>query len=113
MPQDAEWCEIRENGGWRRMRFHDYGDIYERPGLYEYLFYDLLACQSPRRVVGLLTEVRAEPEGKEPLRVIDLGAGNGLVGKELRRIGAAEIVGVDILEEARGGAHRDLPGGYR
>jgi trans-aconitate methyltransferase len=112
MPQDAEWCEIRENGGWRRMRFHDYGDIYERPGLYEYLFYDLLACQSPRRVVGLLAEVRAELEGKEPLRVIDLGAGNGLVGKEMRRIGAAEIVGVDILEEARAAAQRDLPGVY-
>lgn len=112
MPQDAEWCEIRENGGWRRMRFHDYGDIYERPGLYEYLFYDLLGCQSPRRVVGLLAEVRAEQEGEEPLRVIDFGAGNGLVGKELRRIGAAEIVGVDILEEARVAAQRDLPGVY-
>jgi hypothetical protein len=112
MPQDAEWCEIRENGGWRRMRFHDYGDIYERPGLYEYLFYDLLACQSPRRVAGLLAEVRAELERKEPLRVIDFGAGNGLVGKELRRMGATEIVGVDILEEARAAAQRDLPGVY-
>ena len=112
MPQDAEWCEIREAGGWRRVRFHDYGEIFERPGLYEYLFYDLLACQSPRRVVGLLAEVRAELEGKEPLRVIDFGAGNGLVGKELRRIGAAEAVGVDILKEARAAAQRDLPGVY-
>ena len=112
MPQDAEWCEVREAGGWRRMRFHDYGAIYERPGLYEYLFYDLLACQSPRRVVGLLAEVRADLEGKEPLRVIDFGAGNGLVGKELRRIGAVEVVGVDILEEACAAARRDLPGVY-
>ena len=112
MPQDAEWCEIREAGGWRRMRFHDYADIYERPGLYEYLFYDLLACQSPRRVVGLLAEVRAELPQKEPLRAIDFGAGNGLVGKELRRIGAVEVVGVDILPEARAAARRDLPGAY-
>lgn len=112
MPQDAEWCEIRENGGWRRIRFHDYGLIYERPGLYEYLFYDLLACQSPRRVVGLLAEVRADLEAKEPLRAIDFGAGNGLVGKELRRVGAAEVMGVDILQEARVAAQRDLPGVY-
>jgi SAM-dependent methyltransferase len=112
MAQDAEWCEVRENGGWRRMRFHDYGDIYERPGLYEYLFYDLLACQSPRRVVGLLAEVRAEQETKEPLRVIDFGAGNGLVGKELRRVGAVEVLGVDIIDEARAAAQRDLPGVY-
>jgi len=112
MSQDAEWCEIRENGSWRRVRFHDYGEIYERPGLYEYLFYDLLECQSPRRVVGLLGEVHADLDSKDPLRVIDFGAGNGLVGKELRRIGAVEVVGMDILEEARAAARRDLPGVY-
>jgi predicted TPR repeat methyltransferase len=110
--QDSEWCEIRENGGWRRLRFHDYGEIFERPGLYEYLFYELLECRSPRRVVGLLGEVRAEQEAREPLRVIDLGAGNGIVGQELRSIGAAEIVGIDILDEARSAAQRDLPGVY-
>jgi predicted TPR repeat methyltransferase len=112
MPQDAEWCEIREDGGWRRGRFHDYGEIFDRPGLYEYLFYELLECQSPRRVVGLMGEVRAEQEAREPLRVIDLGAGNGIVGQELRAIGAAEIVGIDIIDEARTAAERDLPGVY-
>jgi len=112
LPQDAEWCEIEESGAWRRLRFHDYGELYERPGLYDYLFYDLLECQSPRRVVGLLAEVRADLATREPLRVIDLGAGNGLVGKELKRVGAAEIVGLDILDEARAAAQRDLPGVY-
>ena len=112
MAQDAEWCEIREAGAWRRLRFHDYGEIFDRPGLYEYLFYDLLECQSPRRVVGLLGEVRAEQGGDEPLRVIDLGAGNGIVGRELRGIGAEEVLGIDILEEARAAAGRDLPGVY-
>lgn len=112
MSQDAEWCEIEEAGAWRRLRFHDYGELYERPGLYDYLFYDLLECQSPRRVAGLMGEVRADLGIHEPLRVIDLGAGNGLVGKELRRIGALEIVGLDILEEARTAAQRDLPGVY-
>lgn len=112
LPQDAEWCEIEESGAWRRLRFHDYGELYERPGLYDYLFYDLLECQSPRRVVGLMGEVRADLGIREPLRAIDLGAGNGLVGKELKRIGAAEIVGLDILDEARAAARRDLPEVY-
>jgi predicted TPR repeat methyltransferase len=112
LSQDAEWCEIREGGAWRRLRFHDYGSIYERPGLYEYLFYDLLECQSPERVVGLLAEVREDSGTAEPLRAIDFGAGNGLVGRELRRAGAAEIVGIDILEEAKAAAERDLPGVY-
>ena len=112
LSQDAEWCEIRENGDWRRLRFHDYHEIYERPGLYEYLFYELLECQSPRRVVGLMGEVRAEQAPAEPLRVIDLGAGNGIVGQELRAIGATEIVGIDIIDEARMAAARDLPEVY-
>lgn len=112
MPQDAEWCEIQEGGGWRRLRFHDYGELFGRPGLYDYLFYDLLECQSPRRVVGLMADVRADLGIAEPLRVIDLGAGNGLAGKELKAVGATEIVGVDILEEARAAAQRDLPGVY-
>ncbi len=112
LSQDAEWCEIREGGSWRRLRFHDYAEIYERPGLYEFLFYELLQCQSPRRVVGLMGEVRADQGTREPLRVIDLGAGNGIVGQELRAIGAAEIVGIDIIDEARMAAERDLPEVY-
>lgn len=112
LPQDAEWCEIREGGGWERLRFHDYGEIYRRPGLYEFLFYDLLRCESPQRVIGLLREVRADLAVREPLRAIDLGAGNGLVGRELRRAGAEGVVGIDILPEARAAALRDGPGLY-
>ena len=112
MPQDSEYCEIREGSNWRRLRFHDYDEIFNRPGLYEYLYYDLLQCRSPQRVVGLLAEVRDDFDLAEPLRVIDLGAGNGIVGNELRRIGASEVVGVDILEEARAAAQRDFPRVY-
>lgn len=112
VPQDAECCEIREEGEWRRLRFHDYAALYERPGLYEYLFYDVLRCDSPRRVVNLLGEVRAELGMAEPLRVVDFGAGNGMVGRELRRIGARRVVAVDILDEARAAAQRDVPGVY-
>jgi SAM-dependent methyltransferase len=112
VPQDAESCEIHERGEWRKLRFHDYAALYERPGLYEYLFYDVLRCDSPRRVVNLLAEVRTEHGSGEPLRVVDFGAGNGMVGRELRRIGARRVLGVDILPEARGAAQRDVPGVY-
>ncbi len=113
VPQHEEWCELLEGSHWRRIRFHDYATIYEHRGLYEHLFYELLECDSPRRVVSLLAEVRREGrQASGPLRAIDLGAGNGIVGEHLRRVGAEAIVGVDILSEAREAALRDRPHVY-
>ena len=112
LPQEAECCEVYEQEKWKRLRFHDYAALYQRPGLYEHLFYDILQCDSPRRVVNLLADVRADLGLLEPMRVVDFGAGNGMVGRELRRIGARRLVGVDILDEARTAAQRDLPGVY-
>ena len=40
------------------------------------------------------------------LRVLDVGAGNGMVGEELDRMGAKHIVGVDIIPEAAEAAQR-------
>jgi predicted TPR repeat methyltransferase len=111
--QHEEWCEVLEGAHWRRIRFHDYATIFEHRGLYEHLFYGLLECDSPRRVVGLLAEVRREARGATgALRAIDLGAGNGIVAEHLRRIGAEQIVGIDILSEARDAALRDRPNVY-
>ncbi|MDX1933900.1 MAG: hypothetical protein SFU56_14975 [Capsulimonadales bacterium] len=111
--QDTEWCEVYRNGEWRRLRLHDYEAIYRIPGLYERLFRDALRCCSPEEVVSLLGEVlnRAEfpPMG---LRVLDLGAGNGMVGEELRRLPVGYLVGADILTEAAVAARRDRPGLY-
>ena len=44
MRQDVEWCTIRRPDGARRVRFHDYDEIYAIPGLYERLFRDVLQC---------------------------------------------------------------------
>jgi len=41
------------------------------------------------------------------LRVIDLGAGNGMMGEVLKREGVARLVGADIIPEARDAAYRD------
>ena len=111
--QDTEWCEVEAGGDTHTIRFHDYHEIYEIPGLYERIFYEHLKCRSPGEVVGLLAEELAKA-GAAPtdLSALDVGAGNGLVAEELKRIGVPEIVGVDIIEEAATAAERDRPSVY-
>ncbi len=106
--QDEVFFSLIENGEVRRLRFHDYADIYKRPGLYEQIFYDRLKCNSPGKVADLLK--RALNTVNEPLnelRVLDLGAGNGMMGDALKRDGVARLVGADIIPEARDAAYRD------
>jgi len=106
--QDEVFFSLTENGKARRLRFHDYAEIYKRPGLYEQIFYDRLRCNSPGKVADLLK--RALETVREPvneLRVLDLGAGNGMMGEVLKRDGVARLVGADIIPEARDAAYRD------
>lgn len=49
LDQDEEWREVSVGGERRRIRFHDYHEIYDIPGFYERLFYDKLTCESPPR----------------------------------------------------------------
>jgi len=63
--QDEEWCEVCVDGKNKRIRFHDYGKIYEIPGLYEKLFYEKLKCCSPSVVVNLLEDI-ATDFGEDP-----------------------------------------------
>ncbi len=113
LTQDAEWIEVEVDGVWRRIRLHDYHELYNIPGLYEGLFNRLLKCSSPIRVVSLLNEVMADAgENVENLRVLDLGAGSGLVGYELQNLNAECVVGVDIIDEARQATLRDRPWCY-
>lgn len=113
LSQDREWCEVVFRGRRRRIRFHDYHEVYAIRGLYERLFYEKLRCNSPQRVVRLLTSVlhdfKAAPD---ILRVLDVGAGNGMVGEELRAAGVPRLVGIDIIPEAREAARRDRPEVY-
>jgi predicted TPR repeat methyltransferase len=113
LDQDEEYCEVLFDGHRKRIRFHDYAEIYKVPGLYERLFVDLLGCDSPRTVTDLLHE-QLERDGKDTdeLKVLDFGAGNGMVGEELARIGVESMVGVDLLDEAKDAAERDRPDLY-
>ncbi len=112
--QDAEWCWVRvDDEPARRVRFHDYATIYSLPGMYEQLFHDALQCASPTTVCGLISEVLGQTD-RDPseLRVLDLGAGSGIVAEQLDDLGADHLFGIDIIEEAQQAAERDRPGLY-
>lgn len=95
------------------MRLHDYDELYKRPGLYEQVYYDRLQCTSPVKVNGILqSALLAAGDPITELRVLDLGAGNGMMGETLRSHGVARLVGVDILPEAQMAAFRDRPNVY-
>ncbi|MGE4157973.1 MAG: methyltransferase domain-containing protein [Planctomycetota bacterium] len=111
--QDQAFFEIEESGNSQLVRFHDYAAIYKRPGLYEQLFYDRLKCCSPAKVAGILLKVVGDyGHSVNELRVLDVGAGNGMVGEEIMKEGVARLVGLDIIPEAKIALERDRPGLY-
>jgi predicted TPR repeat methyltransferase len=111
--QSEAYFLITEDGEERRIDFHDYAEIYKHPGLYEQLFYQRLKCTSPAKLTELLRSA-AGKAGVDPtqLRVLDVGAGNGMVGELLVAHGSARVVGIDNIEEAERAADRDRPGAY-
>ncbi len=111
--QDEAYFFLFENDQKRKMRFHDYDEIYKVPGLYEQLFYDRLKCQSPGKVAEILkTSVAQTNENFTELRVLDFGAGNGMMGEAMKKWGISRLVGADIIPEARMATERDRPGLY-
>lgn len=140
VPQDDEWCELVEGEHVTRIRFHDYAQVYSIPGLYNQLFGgpgSETRCISPQVMAGLLREqlplvlqgarqgLGGRRQGGGPrLRVLDLGAGNGMMGEEIRALArgyeggallagdSTSIVGLDILPEARAAAEHERPGVY-
>jgi SAM-dependent methyltransferase len=113
LDQDEEWCAVQIEGQWKKIRFHDYHEVFKIPGLYETIFYRTLRCNSPSRIAELLSQTMTELGiSANDLRVLDFGAGNGMGGEALQTIGVRNIVGVDILEEAKAAAERDRPWVY-
>ncbi len=111
--QGAERFIVEYKGDKTHIRAHDYDKIYSVPGLYEYLFYDKYKCNSPKIVCRLLEdELKKASASVSDLKVLDVGAGNGMVGEQLNSRGAGEIVGLDIIEEAAEATERDRPGVY-
>lgn len=111
--QDEEYCIVEIDGVKRKIRFHDYHEIYRIPGLYEYLFCDKLGCVSPEVVTSLLGDAVAESSRSlSELDILEIGAGNGIVGELLKKQGIHTIVGIDIVPEAAEATRRDRPSVY-
>jgi len=117
-PDDA--CELDQNEEFftlvtdnrsKRLRIHDYDEVYKIPGLYEEVVYDYLKCDSPRMVCTLLEqEINAARGPKNEMRVLDFGAGNGISGECLAdKFDCDALIGLDIVPEARQAARRDRP----
>jgi SAM-dependent methyltransferase len=111
--QDEAYFYLQGSGGQRKIRFHDYDDIYQVQGLYEQVFYDRLKCTSPAKVTSILeSSVKQSEDNFTELRVLDLGAGNGMMGEELKKHGVSRLIGIDIIPEAYDATVRDRPGLY-
>jgi len=114
LDQDQEWFVVKSDGRAKRLRIHDYDQVYKYPGLYEKVVADHLKCRSPQVVCDMLgRELDGWLEERDQVHVIDMGAGNGMVGEELKeRLDCETLVGVDIFPEAKMAALRDRPGVY-
>lgn len=108
--QGQERFCVTYQGKTQELFTHDYDEIFKIPGLYEYLFHDQLKCVSPTVVCSLLGGcLKKERVSPAELVVLDVGAGNGMIGERLSSMGAATLLGLDILPEAAFAAHRDRP----
>ena len=113
LSQDEVFFYLVDGDSREKIRLHDYDRIYSIPGLYEQVVYERLRCQSPSTVAGVLRDsVAQSSHSVSELRVLDLGAGNGIMGEELKNQGVSRIVGVDIIQEAKEATDRDRPGTY-
>src|SRR3546814_7011235 len=104
---DVYFLLDHEDGRSEHIRFHDYDSIYGIPGLYEQIFYERLKCDSPRFLAQLLNQVLAQSgDDLNRQRVLDFGAGNGMMGEELARYGVSRLVGADISAAAEAALDR-------
>jgi SAM-dependent methyltransferase len=111
--QDEVYFYLQGSGGQRKIRFHDYDEIYQVQGLYEQIFYERLKCTSPTKVATILeSSLKQSEDNLSELRVLDFGAGNGMMGEELKKHGVSRLVGIDIIPEAYEATLRDRPGLY-
>ncbi len=100
----------RSDGTTERIVLHDYSRVYAVPGLYEEVVQHQLECTSPQTLARALADAVAEAGATmADLRVLDVGAGNGVVGEELHARGAQVVAGTDGVEAARDAARRDRP----
>ena len=105
--QHEEELVVTRDGREERMRLHEYDRVYAIPGLYDEIL-RRVEYASPAKVAELLFAA-TEPSG---VRALDLAAGNGVSADPLLAGGAAALVGMDLIPEAREAALRERPDAY-
>ena len=102
---------LAEDGSLRETGMHDYAALYAVPGLYEAVYYLALEGRSPRLLAAALAD--AVPEAERPQRrVLDVGAGTGVVGEALADAGFRRISGTDLEPASALALQRDRPEVY-
>lgn len=113
LDQDQEYILLDREDKRLKIKLHDYKTIFSIPGLYEKIVYELLECNSPKIITQLLIDEISKTNVEiDDLNILDMGAGNGIVAEELQNAGVNEVIGVDIIEEAKNAALRDRPEVY-
>lgn len=111
--QTEEWFVLETAESTRKLRIQDYPKVYRVPGLYEAVVYDTLKCHSHERFADILRCALTERgELAHDVSILELGAGNGVVGEKMKGLGIGKLIGLDLLPEARDAALRDRPNVY-
>lgn len=85
---------------------HDYAALCEVPGLYEAVYFLCLGGRAPHLLVEVLA--RVVPAHERPdAQVLDVGAGTGVVGEQLRAVGFRRIAGTDLEPASEQAIRRD------
>jgi hypothetical protein len=102
-----------DDGRTEELRLHDYERVYALPGLYEEVVQRMLDCRSPEEIASMLA---AATDGlgweRSQVRVLDIGAGNGISGAALAALGMRPVMATDLEPAAREAALRDRPDVY-
>lgn len=102
-----------DDGRTEELRLHDYGRLYELPGVYEQIVHGRLGCRSPDEIAAMLASaVDLLGWERHQTGVLDVAAGNGLSGEALAAHGLGPLIGTDIVTSAREAALRDRPTTY-
>jgi hypothetical protein len=113
-PIGHELIRVRhDDGTTEELRLHDYERVYALPGVYEQIVHERLQCRSPQVFASMLGQaVDRAGWDRADVRVIDVGAGNGMSGEALVAEHLQPVLGTDIVPAARTAALRDRPDIY-
>jgi hypothetical protein len=112
--QSDEFFWATVDGQKQRFNIHDYATLYRVPWLYDIALYHNLVCRTPTEMSAAIDKVWTEAGvDRSSLRALELGAGSGAFGHELRHtLRIPHLEAIDICAEAAEAADRDRAGLY-